>query len=98
MVALDKGTNNKLIHIDLRHTGREDLMLAHTMLCLCHRQNFQGNNTLSFPCVGKELSRPHRVSQTTTVIDISANLEMTEYFPVNISELLPVTNREFLQI
>src|SRR3954465_1980597 len=98
VVALNEGTNDKLTHINLGCIGGNDLMLAHTMFRLGIRQSLQGSNTLAFPGARKKIPSPHGVPQATTVIDIGANPEMTEDFPVNISKLLPVTNRQLLQI
>src|SRR3954471_21744220 len=55
VVALNEGTNDKLTHINLRYIGRDDLMLAHTMLRLGQRQSPQGNDTLALPCIRKKI-------------------------------------------
>src|SRR4051812_34686435 len=70
VIALNEGTNDKLTHVNLRYIGRGDLMLAHTILRLGHRQSPHGNDTLALPCIRKKIPSPHGVPQTTTVIDI----------------------------
>src|SRR4051812_13936159 len=98
MATLDEGTSSVLTHVNLRHTGWTNLMLAHATLCLCYRKGFQRNNTLPFPCVGEKVPCPHCVSQATTMVDISANPEVTEYLPINVDEFLPITDRQLLQV
>src|SRR3954467_15835003 len=54
VVALNEGTNDKLTHINLGCLGGNDLMLAHTMYPLGHRQSLQGSHTPLFPAIRKK--------------------------------------------
>src|SRR4051812_8407509 len=98
MAAFDERTNRELTHGDLRHPGQGNLMLAHTSLCLCHGQIPQRDNIFPLPCVREEIPRPRRMPQTTAAIDICTNSKVTKYFPVDVSEILPITNRQIVQI
>src|SRR4051812_2945755 len=98
MVALDKGTNRELTYSDLRHPRQGNIMLAHTSFRLRHGQVPQRDNIFPLPCVGKEIPRPCRMPQTTAVVDIYTDSKVTKYFPIDIDELLPITNRQIIQI
>src|SRR4051812_3870846 len=98
MVALDEKTSRELAHSDLGHSRQDNLILAHASLCLRHGQVPQRDNILPLPCVGEKIPRPCLMPQTTAVVDICADSEVTKYFPVDVGERLPITNRQTIQI